>query len=231
MAQTDVSRIQMVTALRDQTTFLPSGNQFDILRMWYPSGIYRRWKNGRIIDKHIGQILESKYASEKQVGTSGSKSKGQRKRAIVDLALEAYRDQKFDGAGQEQTAATMDEEFKKSAIVQLRAFIFAGHDTTSSLICYALYALQRDPVILKRIREEHERVLGPTTETAQNIRNDPHIVNKLEFTMAVIKEALRLWPPASSTRTGEAGHDIRDPKTGEILPGKDMLVSPVSLQA
>jgi cytochrome P450 len=42
--------------------------------------------------------------------------------------------------------------------------------------------------------------------------------------MAVIKEALRLWPPASSTRTGEPGFTIRDPETGEALPSEDMLV-------
>lgn len=61
-------------------------------------------------------------------------------------------------------------------------------------------------------------------QAPQAIRNDPYIVNRLEYTLAVIKEVLRLFPAASATRTGDPGFMIHDPKTGESFPTDGFLV-------
>lgn len=56
------------------------------------------------------------------------------------------------------------------------------------------------------------------------MKTDPYILNRLDYTHAVIRETLRLWPAASSTRTGFPGYKAYDPKTGELLETEDMLV-------
>ena len=84
--------------------------------------------------------------------------------------------------------------------------------------------LQKYPTCLKKIRQEHDEVLGSVGNTPQNIKDDPHILNRLEYTMSVVRETLRLWPAASSTRTGWPNFMLHDAKTGAYLPTDGFLV-------
>ena len=118
----------------------------------------------------------------------------------------------------------MDEEFKAAAIVHIRTFIFAGHDTTSSVISYAFYLLSKNPSCLAKLRKEHDEVLGTVEDAPQSIKDDPYILHRLEYTLAVIRETMRLFPPASTARAGNPNVALRDPETGEVLPTDDMLV-------
>ena len=213
---------EMITAFREQVHLVPNEGMQNPLQMWYPSGIYRRWRNARIMNSYIGKVLEDRFASQGTVLNGAPGRKKQRKRVIVDLALEAYHSQEAEAGI--KSSAGIDEEFKRMATTQIRTFIFAGHDTTSSTICYALYMLQKHPESLKRIRQEHDDVLGSVENTPQVIKDDPHILNRLEYTMCVIRETLRLWPAASSTRTGWPGFMLHDPETGEALPTDGFLV-------
>jgi len=52
---------------------------------------------------------------------------------------------------------------------------------------------------LARLRQEHNTVFGSTFQTAQKLKEDPKILNQLPYTLAVIKEALRLLPPIVGT--------------------------------
>ena len=210
----------MVNAFRDQVQLLPTNNSLDPLSMWWPSGIYRRWRNARIMNAYIGEVLEERFEQRSENDNKAGGGGRQRKRAIIDLALESYKaEQATNHVGKAKLSSkTLDPEFRQNAITQIRTFLFAGHDTTSSVICYALYLLQKRPATLSRIRAEHSAVLGPVSSTADTLKHDPHLVNKLEYTTCVIKETLRLFPPASSARATAPGLVLRDPKTGEALP-------------
>ena len=60
--------------------------------------------------------------------------------------------------------------------------------------------------MLTRIRQEHDEVFGPDPSTVgKQIREDPFLLNKLDFTLAVTKEVLRLQPPASTVRWAPTG--------------------------
>lgn len=189
----------MVTAFREQVRLLPNEGYLNPLSMWGPWGIYRRWRNGKVMTRYIGNVLDERFAKSGggalNDGVKGQKK--QRKRAILDLALEAYQSQQTISneakKGRAEASVEMDAEFKQAAITQIRTFIFAGHDTTSSAICYALYMLQKNPDCMDRIRKEHDEVLGSVERTPQVIKDDPYILNKLEYTMSVIKETLRLY--------------------------------------
>ena len=120
---------------------------------------------------------------------------------VIDLALDTY----LLGQGlDEKTVRPMDDTFKTMSMNQVKLFLFAGHDTTSSTLCYIYYLLQKNPQIQEKLQAELDGVFGTDlTKTANIIKENPHVLNKLSYTVAVIKETLRLFPPASSVRIGE----------------------------
>jgi cytochrome P450/NADPH-cytochrome P450 reductase len=75
---------------------------------------------------------------------------------------------------------------------QINTFLIAGHETTSGLLSYTLYALLKHPDILKKAYDEVDRVLGPDV----NVRPTYQQVTGLTYITQILKEALRLWPPA-----------------------------------
>lgn len=101
----------------------------------------------------------------------------------------------------------------ETLIDQVKTFILAGHDTASSTLAWVYYHLSQSPEVLHRMREEHDAVFsssftGETTIGREGplIVQDPSILNRLKYTLAVIREALRLYPPAAAVR--EADSDL-----------------------
>ena len=192
----------LIKAFRDQLRRLPEF-MYTIDRVIpNPYNWYKRWDNARTRDRYIHKVLEARFSQANSKDNSITGAKKQRSRAIIDLALESYLEQQGGSEKPSSTNQTMDAEFKKYATNQIKTFIFAGHDTTSSTICYVYYLLSKHPECLRKIREEHERVLGSVADTPERIREKPHLVNQLEYTLAVIKEILRLFPAASTLRKG-----------------------------
>ena len=155
------------------------------------------------MNSYISKELDNRYA-ERQEGSEEMPS-----RSIIDLALDSYMSDKASKG----PSKSMDRSFKSWAITQIRLFIFAGHDSTSSAICYCFYLLSKHPAALARIRAEHDEVFG--TDIAQVttlMREQPHLLNQLPYTLAVLKEVLRLFPPASALRGGHPGVDLTDSK-------------------
>ena len=75
---------------------------------------------------------------------------------------------------------------------QINTFLIAGHETTSGLLSCTLYALLKHPDVLKKAYEEVDRVLGPDTDARPTYQQ----VTQLTYITQILKEALRLWPPA-----------------------------------
>jgi cytochrome P450 len=71
---------------------------------------------------------------------------------------------------------------------ELVLFLLAGHDTTSTVLTYALWALGHRPDLQQRVAAEAE-ALGDRRLTHQD-------VPKLRYTVQVLHEAMRLCPPA-----------------------------------
>jgi hypothetical protein len=69
-------------------------------------------------------------------------------------------------------------------------FLIAGHDTTSTTLTYALWALGHHPELQDRVANE-VGVLGDRALTVDDVL-------ALPFTVQVIHEALRLCPPAAA---------------------------------
>src|SRR5437588_7532405 len=75
---------------------------------------------------------------------------------------------------------------------QINTFLIAGHETTSGLLSCTLYALLKHPEVLKKAYEEVDRVLGPDIDAKPTYQQ----VTQLTYITQILKEALRLWPPA-----------------------------------
>jgi cytochrome P450 len=215
------SENELINALRDQLNTLPTSSYTINLTQFIMPFIrpFLQRKNTERMNSYISKILEERYATY-------DPSLPKRK-SILDLALESYfewqREQGMTGS------TTIDETFKEYAIDQVKIFIFAGHDTTSSTICYASHLLAKHPVKLAKLRAEHDAVFGPDpARAAQQIRDKPHLINSLPYTTAVIRETMRTYAPASSTRVGEPGFFVKDPATGRPLPTDGFMVWPMA---
>ena len=75
---------------------------------------------------------------------------------------------------------------------QVITFLIAGHETTSGLLSFALYALLNNPDVLAKAYEVVDRVLGPDPTSKPTYQQ----VNQLGYITQILKETLRLWPTA-----------------------------------
>lgn len=89
--------------------------------------------------------------------------------------------------------------------------------------------LHRYPEVQNKLVAELDHFFPPGTSAAEKIKDDPYFVNKLEYTTAVIKETLRIFPPAStfrrfSSKQPAAISTFRDPVTSQVyfLEGADI---------
>jgi cytochrome P450 len=131
--------------------------------------------------------------------------------------------------GGKESSSELDADFMDNAIAQLKSFLFAGHDTTSSTLCFIYYHLWRTPDAMKRVRREHDEVFGSDhSQAADMIKRDPSLLNRLPFSTAVIKEVLRLHPAVGSVRAGAPGLFLVNPSTGRQFPTEGFLLHSVS---
>ncbi|KAH9224746.1 sterigmatocystin biosynthesis P450 monooxygenase StcS [Leptodontidium sp. 2 PMI_412] len=173
---------------------------------------YMEWWNGKEMDKYIGRELDRRYAEFK------SDSSNTRTKAVMDIILQAYIG---DGTSRPEK---LDPDFRAFAIRQIRLFVFVGHDSTSSTICYILHLLSQNPTALEKLRTEHDSVFGKDIEALPNILlSQPHLANELPYTTAVIKETLRLFPPASSSRQGKPNVTVPS-DSGSVCPMDDCFI-------
>lgn len=71
---------------------------------------------------------------------------------------------------------------------QLLTMLIAGHDTSTALLSWALYALSSNPDIQAKAQQEVDAVLGADPP-------DLHKISGLRYLEQVINETLRLYPP------------------------------------
>uniref|UniRef100_A0A1Y1MQQ1 Cytochrome P450 n=1 Tax=Photinus pyralis TaxID=7054 RepID=A0A1Y1MQQ1_PHOPY len=157
----------------------------------------RRRLLGQQISNRLKAIVSRNFEATK------AESNTSRSRSILALSL-----QDVEKLTPDILAETSD---------QLKTFLFAGHDTTSTLIIWTIYELSRTPHALKAVRDELERLLGrettqdPTAITQKLLGpGGDEIIHQMTYISAVLKEVLRLYAPAGSIR-------ISKPNSGLVV--------------
>ena len=126
---------------------------------------------------------------------------------IIDLALKGYLAEPPHG----EPVQGIDSIIQEIVMSQLKLFIFDGHDTIATTICYSYSLLSRNPSMLRKLREEHDNVLGTDIERAPDLlASQPHLLNQLPYTLATIREILRLFPVVTCPRAGRRGYELTD---------------------
>ncbi len=99
----------------------------------------------------------------------------------------------------------------------LLTFIVAGHETTALTLSWALYLCAFDQSVQEKLHGEVSEVLGGRIA-------GPEDIGKLPYTEQVIREALRLYPPASFiSRTAQGPDEL----CGREIRKKDTVMLPI----
>lgn len=175
----------------------------------FPFGptIRKRQRLGKAVDKSIKTVVTQKFRQQLKARKEGQDPyKG---RSVIDLSL--------------QDAEKLTPEILQETADQVKSFLFAGHDTTSILLQWAFYTLSTHPQILQKLTSELDSVFAsstsPSSVSQQILERGEECLKKLTYTSAIIKETLRLFPPASTARFAPkgSGFTITDPQTGDKL--------------
>ena len=91
--------------------------------------------------------------------------------------------------------AARDEDGSAMTDRQLRdeimTFLLAGHETTAVSLSWTWYLLSQHPEVAQKLRQELSQVLGGRTPQLEDLP-------RLPYTDKVVKESMRLYPPAWS---------------------------------
>jgi cytochrome P450 len=92
----------------------------------------------------------------------------------------------------------------KRVVDNIKTFLFAGHDTTSTLLSFAVGMIANHKDVEDKVLAEVDLVLGertvPTTED----------LSRFVYLRMVLKETLRMWPPAATSRVLPVGYRLGD---------------------
>lgn len=114
-------------------------------------------------------------------------------------------------AAQDDDGSGMTDRQLRDEAVTL---FLAGHETTALTLAHTLFLLSKHPDVERRLHAEVSQVLGDRAPTAADVKALPYLER-------VIKESMRLYPPAWTTGR-EATEDVviagtRVPKGAQIL--------------
>lgn len=158
---------QMRWAIETMLSFVSLRATGIALPLWLPTRTNRGYvKARRMVHRAIGKLIARRRALPTDAWPDDLLSR-----------LLSLRD--------EAGAALPDSLVRDEAITTF----FAGHETTARTMTFAWYALATHPHAAERLHEELDRVLGGRAPTLDDLR-------ALPYTLQVVKEVLRLHPPA-----------------------------------
>ncbi|KAI0011012.1 cytochrome P450 [Xylariaceae sp. FL0662B] len=187
--------------------------ELDIRKLLNPTRRLKHWLYNRRIRNALLPYIR---------GTIQNYEKIEGPKTVIALALRSYV-----GEAQSHTArGEIPPEFLDRVVKHIKMFMLAGHDTTATTLAHTYYILSKHPEVAAKLRAEHDEVLGSRpADAADLITADPTLLNKMPYTIAVIKEMLRLYPPVGGTiRESSPGHFLTHPESGVRYPTNGFMM-------
>ena len=144
----------------------------DFLPKWMPSPPRRAIERAvASLDRVVFGLIDERRR-ERDRGVSTARSD------LLDILLAS-------GSGGDASDVLTGREIRD----QLMTLFLAGHETTSHALTWTLYLLSQNPIAEERLAREVRTVLGDRPPTLDDLE-------RLPYTEQVIKESMRLYPPA-----------------------------------
>jgi cytochrome P450 len=170
------------------------------------------------LDATLTELVENRFAYVVKNDVSLEKRKDS---IVIDLILREY----LQGAPQ-SNQKHLDPDFLETVLIQVRALVAGGTGTTTDTTCFMYMLLSAYPDVVRKLREEHDRVFAPGIDASYEIlRAEPYRLNNLEYTTNVIKETLRHYPVGGTARREQTEGFI--PYDGQQYTTKGFLILPI----
>jgi cytochrome P450 len=151
------------------------------LPAWLPTARNRRRKQAAAtLDRVIGDVI----ARRAQAGNDAISDAGD----LLSMLMMA----------RDEEGAAMSERQLRDELVTI---FVAGHETTTNALAWTFYLLAQHPAAAALLHDELDRVLGGRLPVMADL-------SALPYTLQVIKEAMRLYPPAWVLNAREPRHDV-----------------------
>ncbi len=162
------------------------GNAFNAV-IRFPQGRILSWKRWLRIDSPLtpyGQYMRGQQVLNQTVYDiiATRRAKPQDTGDILSMLLAARDEDESEGP---VPVGLTDQQIRD----EVMTFFAAGHETTANTLTWTFHLLGTHPAAAQRLRAELVSVLGGRTPTLEDLPN-------LTYTDMVIKESMRLFPPA-----------------------------------
>ena len=176
----------------------------------------------REFDHYIARLIHAPRWIPGTIGWQGHRAQKELQRIVQGIIERRRREPSTQPNLLSLMMAARDEESGQGLSDQELAdevltFLLAGHETTANALTWTLLLLSQNPVCQRRLREEAQRVLPVATCEHRHLQG-------LAYTECVIKESMRLYPPAWIIERGTEKDAVLG---GHRIPkGTMVLVSP-----
>lgn len=178
---------------------------------------YKSGRTSRLLDEASSKVIQEARTKFEESKAQSGDDDGKSKLSLIQLMFKAYDTDPKSSA----TKKTLSDIELRD---EVKTFIVAGHETTSSWIYWALYALALHPEIQEKLAHE---VANCTPKDEASSSAPPSFrtshVDEMEYLHAFLTEVLRFYSPVGTivrftTREEHwCGYSI-PPKTRLVLP-------------
>ncbi|KAG8222111.1 hypothetical protein J437_LFUL002107 [Ladona fulva] len=160
-------------------------------------------KNVAVIQKFTQKVIKERKEEMKASEENKSPKSGKARKSFLDLLLDLS----------ENGNMLSDEDIRE----EVDTFMFAGHDTTSAAISFALFALGNHPEVQEKIVNEAEEMLAGMDPEKLTVAQ----LGKFEYLDCVVKECLRVYPSVPIV-----ARELQSPLTicGHTFPAQTCLL-------
>lgn len=175
--------------------------------------VFNRKRNNtrRLLDEAAENIIKS--------ATENNTSEGNNKQlSLIHVLLAAIAKDKSHGG--DRNSLSM-QELKD----ELKMMIVAGHETTSTWLYWAFYALGKHPDVQDKVLQDIQKHTTATPNENEELIG-LESVEKMEYFLAFLNECLRLYSPAGFVFRYLSGTENWN---GTVIPKKTRIIIPIFL--